>query len=250
MFSTTLVLLILTPNQEHFKRRVAEAKKFVPNPIQVDGHPEIETPRIKLKIGAKNPEPAPSKLTLKMRGQTSETPSKDEGSQSGVTVDNESLKRQQDLVRAGSASQDVDAPQMSPRTRSLRRHLESPKSSAATTPSASEQLHNVPVHARDATGPIKDENSLAHSQHAETHSSRGLHESLLDSTSGNPSYDGKTDFLITSCLPCAHTDYCPFSSTFPAITRAITLGFSLEATRSRLVNLNPELFFFSKKQKN
>jgi hypothetical protein len=189
---TKHVPFTLTPSQEHFKRRVAEAKKLVPNPIQVDGHPETEMPRIKLKMGVKNPEPTASKLTLKMRGQTSETPSKDGGPQSGVTVDNESLKRQQDLVRAGSTSQDVDVPQMSPRTRSLRRHVGSPKSSAATTPSASEQLHSVPIHGQDPNDPIKDENPLAHPQNAETRSSHALHGALLDSASGISSYDGKT----------------------------------------------------------
>ncbi|KAJ6120249.1 hypothetical protein N7523_004529 [Penicillium sp. IBT 18751x] len=175
--------------EEHFKRRVAEAKKLVPDTIQVDGRQATETPRIKLKMGAKNLEPAASKLTLKMREQTLETPSKDDGPPSGVTVDNESLKRQQDLVRVGSASQDVDTTQMSPRARSLRRNLVSPKSSAATTPSASEQLRNVPVHRRDPTGPLEDENSIAHSQHAETRSSQGLHGSPLDSSSGFHSND-------------------------------------------------------------
>lgn len=206
------VLLILTPNQEHFKRRVAEAKKLVPDHRQVDAHSETETPRIKLKMGMKNPESATSKLTLKMRGQTSETPSKDDGPQYGVTVDNESLKRQQDLVRAGSASQDVDAPQISPRTRSLRRQVGSPKSSAATTPSASEKLHNVPAHEREPNGPIKDENSFAHSQHAETRSSQGLHGSLLDSTSGIPSYDGKAIPLHLPYLAPVLTIYPPSST--------------------------------------
>ena len=164
-------------------------------------------------MGAKNPEPAASKLTLKMRGQTSETPSKDEGPQYSVTVDNESLKRQQDLVRAGSASQDVDAPQISPRTRSLRRHVGSPKSSAATTPSASDKLHNVPAHGRDPTGPMEDENSFAHSQHAETRSSHGLHGSLLDSTSVIPSYDGKAIPLRIPCLAPVLT-VCPLLAQF------------------------------------
>lgn len=231
---TTHAPFTLTPNQQHFHRRVAEAKKLVPNPIQVDDHPETETPRIKLKMGARNPEPAASKLTLKMRGQTSETPSKDDGPRSGVTVDNESLKRQQDLVRAGSASQDVDVPQMSPRTRSLRRHVESPKSSAATTPSASEQLHSVPIHGRDPTGPIKDETPLAHSQNPETRSSHGLHEAHLDSTGGISSYDGKestwrspTAFLLSR----AYADSLLTFSTVSTIPRTITIGFSLEAAR-------------------
>lgn len=234
---TTHAPFTLTPNQQHFNRRVTEAKKLVPNPIQVDDHPETETPRIKLKMGARNPEPAASKLTLKMRGQTSETPSKDDGPRSGVTVDNESLKRQQELVRAGSASQDVDVPQMSPRTRSLRRHVESPKSSTATTPSASEQLHSVPIHGRDLTGPIKDETPLAHSQNPETRSSHGLHEALLDSTGGISSYDGKeSTWQPPTAFPLsrAYADSLLPFSTVSTIPRTITIGFSLEAARCRL----------------
>ncbi|KAJ5204080.1 uncharacterized protein N7498_004959 [Penicillium cinerascens] len=228
--------------EQHFNRRVAEAKKHVPNPIQVDDHPETETPRIKLKMGARNPEPAASKLTLKMRGQTSETPSKDDGPRSGVTVDNESLKRQQDLVRAGSASQDVDVPQMSPRTRSLRRHMESPKSSAATTPSASEQLHSVPIHGRDPTGPIKDETSLAQSQNPETHSSHGLHEAHLDSAGGISSYDDANSALIRNVQIRTHPslslqhDLCldiPPSSTLSQQTITVSLPSSCNLLRVR-----------------
>ncbi|KAJ5884108.1 uncharacterized protein N7473_010994 [Penicillium subrubescens] len=159
--------------EEHFKRRVAEAKKHVPD-TQVDGHPEM--PRIKLKMGAKDVEPRSQRLTLKMAGQTSETPSKDEGAPSGVTVDKESLKRQQELVRTGSASQEADTHRMSPRNRSLRRHLVSPSRSSATTPSISEQPHNEPAGARDPTGVIKSETSGPMSQHPETtRPPNGLH---------------------------------------------------------------------------
>lgn len=153
---------------------MAEAKKHVPDPPQVDGHPE--TPRIKLKIGASNAEPRSQRLTLKMDGQTSETPSKDEAP-SGVTVDNESLKRQQELVRTASASQEADTHRMSPRHRSLRRHLASPsRSSAATTPSISEQPQNGPAGAKDLAGVIKSESSGLASQHSEaTRAPNGLH---------------------------------------------------------------------------
>jgi hypothetical protein len=134
-------------------------------------------PRIKLKMGAKDVEPRSQRLTLKMAGQTSETPSKDEGAPSGVTVDKESLKRQQELVRTGSASQEADTHRMSPRNRSLRRHLVSPsRSSAATTPSISEQPQNGPAGAKDPTGVIKSETSGLVSQHPETtRPPNGLH---------------------------------------------------------------------------
>lgn len=112
-----------------------------------------------------------------MAGQTSETPSKDEGAPSGVIVDKESLKRQQELVRSGSASQEAETHRMSPRNRSLRRHLVSPsRSSAATTPSISEQPQNGPAGAKDPTGVIKSETSGLVSQHPETtRPPNGLH---------------------------------------------------------------------------
>ncbi|KAJ5166541.1 uncharacterized protein N7482_005322 [Penicillium canariense] len=168
---------------DYFKRRVAEAKKHVPDPTQVDGHPEM--PRIKLKMGARNPEPRAQRLTLKMAGQTSEPPSKDDGPPSGVTVDNESLKRQQELVRTGSASQEIDAHRTSPRTRSLRGHVVSPgRSSVATTPSALEQPQNGPAGGRDGPPVIKHEASGAASQPPETRTLNGLHGVPLEATDG------------------------------------------------------------------
>jgi hypothetical protein len=126
-------------------------------------------PRIKLKMGAREVEPRSQRLTLRTAGQTSETPSKDEGVPSGVTVDKESLKRQQELVRTGSASQDADTHRMSPRNRSLRRHLASPsRSSVATTPSISEQPQNGPAAAKELAGVIKSESSGLASQLPET----------------------------------------------------------------------------------
>lgn len=143
-------------------------------------------------MGARTPEPAAQRLTLKMRGQTSETPSKNDGLQAGVSVDNESLRRQQDLVRAGSTSHEVDAPRMSPRTRSLRRQIGSPKSSAATTPSASEQLHGIPSHERDPTRVIKNESLIASSQHTESRPSHGPHGALLGSPNGAHPFESKS----------------------------------------------------------
>lgn len=167
---------------------MAEAKKLVPDPPQLGGHPE--PPRIKLKMGTRTPEPAAQRLTLKMRGQVSETASKDDRLQAGVSIDNESLRRQQDHVRAGS-SQEVDAPRMSPRTRTLRRHMESPKSSAATTPSASEQLHHLPSHGRDTMGVIKNESLVGPSQHTEERPSNGQHGPLVGSPNGVHVFDSK-----------------------------------------------------------
>lgn len=97
------------------------------------------------------PNPMAPKLTLKMSAQNSDSPSRDDARRPGVTVDNEALKRQQDLGRAGSASQEVDAHRMSPRAR-LRRGLASPGSG---TPSAVQQLQG------DSMG-IKDDVSSQH----------------------------------------------------------------------------------------
>lgn len=155
-------------------------------------------------MGAANPEPGTQRLTLKMAGQTSETPSKDDGP-SGVAVDNEALKRQQALVRAGSASHDSEAHRMSPRTKSLRRQVGSPKSSAATTPSASEQHHGVSTSARYLAGVVKDETPMA-SQHAETRSFHGLHGGPIDPAGGALSYDGKLHEPAIALLIRASTD--------------------------------------------
>ena len=71
-------------DQEYFHTRLAEAKRAVQEPPQ---------PRVKLRMPAKSPEP--SKITLKFGGQKSSGPV-------AMSVDNEALKRQQDLVRAGA----------------------------------------------------------------------------------------------------------------------------------------------------
>lgn len=167
----------------------------MPELIQVDGAPEM--PRIRLKMGARDSEPPAQRLTLKMSGQTSETPSKDAPS-SGVAVDNDALKRQQELVRTGSASQsqDADAPR-SPRTRSLRRQIGSPRSNVTTTPSASEQPHGMPVNGRDATH-VKDETPMASSHNPERRSSHALQGVPLESPGGVAPYDG---IALPSTLP-------------------------------------------------
>ncbi|KAJ5628356.1 hypothetical protein N7490_010584 [Penicillium lividum] len=171
--------------EDYFQQRVAEAKKLVPDSIQVDGHPEL--PRIKLKMAPNKSQLGVQRLTLKMTGQTPET-IRDDKTPSGVTVDNDSLKRQQELVRNGSTSQEADPQHMSPRTRSLRRNIGSPKSSAATTPSASEQPYSL-TNGRDAIGVLKDETPVGSFQRAEIRPSTGLHGAPSDSTSWFPSQD-------------------------------------------------------------
>lgn len=70
----------------------------------------------------KTPEPASQKLTLKFQGQKTETPQPSaESVTPGVTVDNEALKRQQELVRAGSNGQDFTQ-NATPSSGNLRKH--------------------------------------------------------------------------------------------------------------------------------
>ena len=61
---------------------------------------EPPQPKVKLRLSAKSPEPTP-KITLRF-GQKS-------NSSSGVAIDNEALKRQQDLVKAGANGQGATA---------------------------------------------------------------------------------------------------------------------------------------------
>ena len=70
--------------QSYFNTRLAEAKRFVAEPPQ---------PKVKLRMPVKSPEPP--KITLKFGGQKAAGPA-------SISVDNESLKRQQELVRAGA----------------------------------------------------------------------------------------------------------------------------------------------------
>ncbi|KAL9126219.1 MAG: hypothetical protein Q9217_004699 [Psora testacea] len=81
---TSTIVELANELKAYFHRRLKEAKAVVNEPPQ---------PRVKLTMGGKSPEPPP-KITLKFGS------SKSKG-QAGVSVDNESLKRQQDLVRAG-----------------------------------------------------------------------------------------------------------------------------------------------------
>ncbi|KAL9599686.1 MAG: hypothetical protein Q9219_003674 [cf. Caloplaca sp. 3 TL-2023] len=85
--SEAAALLEAITGQEYFHGRLAEAKKVVAEPPQ---------PKVKLRMPAKSPDPP--KITLKFGG------SKPSGT-TGVSVDNEALKRQQDLVKAGMNGQ-------------------------------------------------------------------------------------------------------------------------------------------------
>ncbi|CAI7593409.1 unnamed protein product [Penicillium crustosum] len=129
--------------EDHFHRRVAEAKKLVPNPLEV--HRTLEMPRIKLKVGTTMP-PMAQRLTLKMPGQTSDTLSKNDGHASDVIFKNESQGNTQDIAGAGlPAGQEING---SPREFSLGGQFGSPRSSTITTQSGSEQQQNSSMSAQ------------------------------------------------------------------------------------------------------
>ncbi|KAI2701395.1 hypothetical protein CBS147372_4448 [Penicillium roqueforti] len=119
--------------ENHFHRRVAEAKKLVPNPREVDGTPEMS--RIRLKVGTAVPLMA-QRLTLKLPGQSSDTLSKNDGQSSDVTFKDESQGHTQDIPGAGLAGS------RTPRGWSLGGQLDSPRSSTTNTPSGSEEQQN------------------------------------------------------------------------------------------------------------
>ncbi|GAD92639.1 conserved hypothetical protein [Paecilomyces variotii No. 5] len=158
--------------EDHFKRRVTEAKRVVPDDIQ-EGT-DSSTPRLRLRMATTDtPEPSSSsqRLTLRLPGQKSDGTSKDEKTQSGVTVDSEALKRQQDLVRAGSNGQDIDARSV-PSTRNLRRNG-SPKLGAKfQAPHEHKGPSSAPSPARSTTAAIKSEAQAVASPNLATVQSR------------------------------------------------------------------------------
>ena len=86
-----VISLILTSIKAYFNHRLDEAKKAVPEPPQ---------PKVKLRMSAKSPEPAPKiKLRFGQKAAPDET--------SGIAVDNDALKRQQNLVKAGANGQET-----------------------------------------------------------------------------------------------------------------------------------------------
>ena len=72
--------------EKYFQKRLAEAKRIVDEPPQ---------PKVKLKMSAPPPSDPSSKVFLRLGGS--------KGGGSGVAVDSEALKRQQQLVNAGAS---------------------------------------------------------------------------------------------------------------------------------------------------
>jgi len=144
--------------QDYFKRRVAEARKFVPDSTQANE--DGGAPRLKLKMGAaKTPEPSSQRLTLRLPGQKPDTVPREERGQPGVTVDSEALRRQQELVRAGSNGQDLHARSTPPTTRNLRKPPGSPRSSSGKGQVSQEHQRSSSATslARSSTAAVKSE---------------------------------------------------------------------------------------------
>lgn len=168
-------------------------------------------------MSATNLESRPQRLTLKVTGQTSETPFKDDETPSGVTGDGDAVKRQPDTTRTTSASQEADTHRISPRYRSLRRHLASPsKSSAATTPSVAEQPSAASATAQDGPSVVKSESAGQVPPPSETAGApNGLH-----SVPSEPQ-ESKIDFPFSLANPIPlDTDSLADPVTAPAPTPA------------------------------
>ena len=120
-------------DQSYFQTRVAEAKRSVAEPPQ---------PKVKLRMPAKSPEPP--KITLKFGGQ------KATGS-APMSVDNESLKRQQELVRAGANGYAPGKGNMISLPRDICGHLQS-RSGSIANPTSSRLPHETSGSAEHASG--------------------------------------------------------------------------------------------------
>ncbi|KAI9656051.1 MAG: hypothetical protein M1821_005112 [Bathelium mastoideum] len=86
--------------EDHFKRRLADAKSKVSEPVQPmlklkssTSQPTPKPPGTKLRLGGAKASPAPPPDTPAANPRPSSTP--------GVSVDSEALRRQQELIQAG-----------------------------------------------------------------------------------------------------------------------------------------------------
>ncbi|QQK45509.1 Bromodomain [Penicillium digitatum] len=109
--------------EDHFHRRVAKAKKLVPNPLE-----------------------------------SSDTLSKNDGHPSDVTLKNESQGHTKYFPEAGLAGQEISR---SPRNWSLREQLGSPRSSTSTTTSGSEQHQNSFMGVQGLLSSMKNTTTMA-----------------------------------------------------------------------------------------
>ncbi|OKL56705.1 hypothetical protein UA08_07846 [Talaromyces atroroseus] len=88
--------------EAQFKRRLAEAKSVVPDPVQENV--EEANPRIKLKLGSsKTPEPASQRLMLRFTGQKSS--SVEDKTPASASLDGDSVQRQQEPANGDIAGQ-------------------------------------------------------------------------------------------------------------------------------------------------
>jgi chromatin structure-remodeling complex subunit RSC4 len=141
-------------------------------------------PRIKLKVGT-SMSPVTQRLTLTMPGQTSDTLSKDDGQPADMTAEDESLNQRQYVARAGSTGQAI---RESAREYSPKKHVDSPRSSTATTPSLSEQQQRTSVSSRGLLNSASTESALAMS--TSRHSPNALLEASAKVTRHSSSGSG------------------------------------------------------------
>ncbi|KAI1977812.1 hypothetical protein LOZ53_002189 [Ophidiomyces ophidiicola] len=134
--------------ESHFKERLEEARRVVPEPAP---------PSIKLRVGnAKTSDANSQKLMLKFPGRSGDSAS--EKQKAGFTVDGESLKRQQELVRAGSGSRETPI-QPNTSTRTLRERA--PPLSKTQTPSQGTPMAASPPRAKIEGPPSQPPRGMA-----------------------------------------------------------------------------------------
>lgn len=144
-----LKLPMLISWKAYFNRRLAEAKKVVPEPPQ---------PKLRIKMSAKSPEPK-----IKLRFGQKSTQSED----AAIKVDDHALKRQQELVTAGANGQSILRVDRTPSLPASRNPFSVPKSGPPSIPIPTLNTTSQGSRSSSAMSPpitvngIKDENHVA-----------------------------------------------------------------------------------------
>ncbi|KAM5467187.1 hypothetical protein MferCBS49748_004118 [Microsporum ferrugineum] len=211
------IVVIAGELEKFLSTRIAETRKTVPAPEEKEGG---GGPKIRLKLGgAATPEPpvTTSKIKLRLPGRHQGDTGSSTSTIHGVRVDTEALKRQQDLVRAGTNGIEVptsshNTVQPTP-TRTLRDRTSSARPSMGT---ASPAAASAPVNgtgAGDTTtgGPsLRSRAPLTRRAEAELEQEQA---SLAERTKPSPSLqDAATPGPAPAAeLPSKNTNFVPTS---------------------------------------
>ncbi|KAM5488419.1 hypothetical protein McanCB56680_000302 [Microsporum canis] len=211
------IVVIAGELEKFLSTRIAETRKTVPAPEEKEGG---GGPKIRLKLsGAATPEPpvTTSKIKLRLPGRHQGDTGSSTSTIHGVRVDTEALKRQQDLVRAGTNGIEVptsshNTVQPTP-TRTLRDRTSSARPSMGT---ASPAAASVPVNGTGAgdtttSGPsLRSRAPLTRRAEAELEQEQA---SLAERTKPSPSLqDAATPGPAPAAeLPSKNTNFVPTS---------------------------------------